>query len=362
MSVQPRQYDSDHNFQEYHWRELIDKVRPGGPGGFGKRRAEDEITGIIDFARIPAAIRHCLGYSYTLDATGGGGIIRIPPVQHPWMPLMFCDGVTYRPSRPSGNPVNPQNQPHLFTDPEFIYSFTRYSKYQTAEFTLHFSIPRYYIASDAEMGELSEWDRYTYMFDTKPNLQLQSVEGSTMMFVEGPPIGKIIQSAIGIRMAITAHIMTWYEVPFDYLSSSGYVPDMIVGRSANAIGGRLDSAVGHVNSADMFDGLFEAGTIYLDNPVIDWYIQPVETEDGTRLWAADIELPFMHHDPLMADPPSQPAWRGWNTFPWMGAQTSDTASNRIGRWYTATHDGNLTGSKLLPTSDLMRIFNHWNTP
>lgn len=342
MAVTPKEYDADFDFDETHWLELVHVMKPGGPGGFSRTRAEDVLVGQIDTWRLPAAVRYFIGYSYTDDVAKS--IVRIPPVRHPVFPYLWCDGVTFQPGYVSGNSEMPNNWPAVYTNPEFSYTFEKYGFYRKTEVTLHFGMPLYWIAGDDEMDGYQEYHRYTYYFDTKPNLQIDAVESDRLEFCEGPYSGQKVQSALAVRKSITNFTLKWYQVPYDYLSESGVGLDQIIGT------GSVASRVGCVNDSAAFDDVFPAGTLYLDNPVIDWYIQPVETEDGSRLWAADIELPFMHFDPPRY---GGSVARGWNLHPHLSG--TETA-----RWYLATADGTVSGPRLLPSTDLMSVFNHWN--
>ncbi len=272
--------------------------------GAGNSRAAFIID--IPWGDLEIAIRFLMGWSLP---SGGGGVSRVLPMQHPNFLFLWARGVP----KVQGIQYQGTNTPGNNGYPVGDYSMAR--------LTVEFWQPTYAIWPD---GAVNEWERYTTV-RVEPSAEFLARQIGNFKFdpaVNAPGVqqivGKKTQQLYKKRIKVT-----WHQVPW-----LGLFPNAGDG-GLDYSSPNIDGIINHVNNA-AFAGCAEQ-TLLCEAPQFEPVPWPANTLSLGYLGSNVSQLYDVHFNLLFFDPPNGGTQRGHNTAPaidgfWYGFIATDGAN------------------------------------
>ena len=362
------------------WRERMAAQKPGGPGVYSLQTSEETLSVDIPDNQRRSALRQILGWSWADDAAPWRLHRPSVGVQHPVIPWLWADSVSWQPYNPLAKlqaDLTARAKVESVGFPDYSPDYA--GRYSRAEATVRFKpvFWKQYRDDDLEWSEGyagKEWMRSFGVVNKAHQLDLISAEGanddSQLEWAEGGPDGPG-QVPFGgtqfVRASRTTFKMVWKNVPINYTCGEQVFNTSEIASFLMPLPRRLVRALGTVNSVP-FPGdnsPFLAGTLLLTGVEESPYQQPVRTDSEFGLWAADYVLTWEYFNPPR-DPASTqrfattgpaPVKYGHHLFPYRPTRY----------WYLATAGtdttrGTYDGKTVLEEIDHHDLFRHVNDP
>lgn len=324
------------------WKEIVESGSFPASSHFSLDAQEATLVGYVPWNKQRSAARYFLGFAYA-DDVSPYRLHRENPMFHPEFPWLYCYDVSFTPFRVKSNP-DESGKPKI-ESPFVTGIYTAYAEHVIC--TARFRNFRMRFLEDSDIIANNQEFRRNCVVDITPRIEALTADGVGQLFWKetaagGPPTtfptaGSNFPAPIVTLLAKTAVTVSWFSVPWDYLSQDGNVlwPTKILDR------------VGHVNS-DTFMDIFTQSTLLMQPPTFTVKPFPVtDADDVTQpLRAVDVQLNFEYFDPPKHASLAASSYRGHQLMPW----------RKDGLFYGTIREDNAT--QLLPFNTFSPIFEH----
>jgi len=341
----PEDPDDEYN-HETDWQEVTDNAQPGDGVSLSAQSQDATLVGYVPWNKQRSAARAILGYSYA-DPTSPYRLHREPPLPHPIWPTMRAHSVNFKGLVLQANEANENSSPFdtsPFAGPggSILYN----ARYEKAITSIRYrSFGRMRFLEDADIEDYRDEYKRWCTVSTDPQSEVLSADNAAqLVFNEGggdphPTAGTTMFPApLAELLARVKLALTWHLVPHDYISNDRdfLYPNKIVDR------------LGKVNAEGMLG--YRAGTLLLLAVKFEEALFPVMPADETNpLTGWNVTFMFDAFDPpkgVANEPSGTSPYFGHNLMPW----------RKTGKFYFCERLDN--SSTLIPTTDMMKIFQH----
>lgn len=329
LNVQNNDWLPVTDFTFENWTEVADLT---SPGTFNLTRTSSAATiyANIPWEHIQACSTYLLGYSVTVKPNGESDeyvLHRVPPARHPYFNWLWCSGVANAVGK---GPIVPEVGGIINPNPN--YNTINYGYWKRAIIAANFSTIDYLPAIDGAVAhEYQRWTKivprsYTEIFVLGNGIFLFDAPG--LPAIDGKPVNS---PQTVIKQQKNAIEMTWYEVPYDWITDDdGNQP-------------KIADIQKKVNETEFIGKA--PGTLLCESVEVTQDVQPLQNiEIGKIAFSCKVVFKFIEFDPPQG---TGVTLRGWNLWPHIS-----------GKYYPAKTN---LGIYAYESYEFADAFKHWST-